>query len=642
MRGECASPLSWFIALCLFGMALATARAADLDTAVKLKKLSLEELMNVDVTSVSRKAEPLIEAPSAIQVITGEQIRRSGAATLPEVLRLAANLHVARASSHEWAISARGFNNLLANKLLVMIDGRTVYTPLFAGVFWDVQDTLLEDIDRIEVISGPGASVWGANAVNGVINILTKSARETQGLYLSGGGGNEIPGMGAFRWGGKLSDDAFYRVYGKYFRIGATAFPSGVSAGNDWDMGQAGFRVDWEPGAINRVTFQGDLYEGWVSQLGAADQDLAGGNLLGRWKHDFESGSEMVWQAYFDRTHRHLPDVFDENLNTYDVDFQHRIPVGERQEIQWGLGYRLIQDDVVNSPTLAFLPPQVTHQLFSGFAQDTVDLVPDRLALTVGTKLEHNDYTEFEVEPSARLAWHLNTNQTLWTALSRAVRTPSRVDRDYYIPGESPHTVLQGGPTFHSEEVISYELGYRARLHDRVSGSISGFANWYDDLRSVEPVQPPAAFPVQVGNGFTGFSYGVELAGEYAMTDWWRWRAGYTWFHLDVSSEPSSRDPSAGRAESNDVSHMASLQSEWSLPGNVEFDAALRYVGRIQALDVPPYTELNLRLGWKPAKNWEISISGRNLLHDRHAEFGSPGARQEVERSVLGMVTWRF
>ena len=380
----------------------------------------------------------------------------------------------------------------VSNKLLVLIDGRTVYTPLFAGVFWDVQDTLLEDIDRIEVISGPGATLWGANAVNGVINIITKDAKDTQGALLAGGGGTELRGFGGMRYGGALAPNLRYRVYGKYFDRDGTVLPDGRDASDDWHMGQGGFRMDWDASESNVFTVQGDGYDGRISQAGADEIDVSGANVIGRWSHAFYEGSDLQLQLYYDRTHRDILAQFSEDLDTYDVDFQHRFPLGERHDIVWGLGYRLIEDDVSNSAIVAFLPSQVSRQWFSGFVQDEIALVKDRVHLTLGTKIEHNDYTGFEFQPSGRLAWRLSEQQTLWSAISRAVRTPSRIDRELFsVP---PEFRIAGGPDFDSEELLAYELGYRVQPFSRLALSLAAYYNDYDDIRSLEQVSPPAAF----------------------------------------------------------------------------------------------------------------------------------------------------
>jgi len=614
-----------------------------------LKEKSLKELMEVMVTSVSKKAEKLSEAASAITVITQEDIRRSGATSLPEALRLAPNLEVAQVDSHEWAISARGFNSTTANKLLVLIDGRSVYTPLFSGVFWDVQDTVLEDIDRIEVISGPGATVWGANAVNGVINILTKSARDTQGFLLYGGGGTEQRAFGGVRYGGQLGTNAYYRVYTKYFDRDDTPLPNGVDGQDAWQMGQGGFRVDWYPGEANQLTVQGDGYGGAINQPANGDIRVAGGNLLGRWSHTFSEESDLKAQFYYDRTHRQVPLTFAEDLDTYDFDLQHRFPLGERQDIVWGLNYRLSEDRVANTPNFAFLPAQLSFQLFSAFVQDEITLVRDRLRLTLGSKFEHNDFSGFEFQPSGRLSWTVTSRQTLWAAISRAVRTPSRIDQDFFVPNNSPPPpfALAGGPEFVSEELRAYELGYRVRPIDRLSFSLAAFYNDYDNLRSLEPGSPSGP-PFTVGNGLEGESYGAELAGSYQMTSWWRWQAGYTYLQEHIRLKPGSLDFNQARGEGSDPENQFSVRSSIDLPGDVELDAALRYVDVLQNIangvrgTVPSYLELDVRLSWMPVKNLELSVVGQNLLDRQHPEFGFPTSRHEIQRGAFVKVTWRF
>lgn len=605
-------------------------------TPSELKKLSLEELMEIEVTSVSKRAEKLSEAASAIQVVTGEDIRRSGATSIPEALRLASNLQVAQVDSRQWAISARGFNSTTANKLLVLIDGRTVYTPLYAGVFWDVQDTLLEDIDQIEVISGPGATLWGANAVNGVINVTTKRARDTQGLLVHGGGGTELRYFGGLRYGGTLTSNAHYRVYGKYFDRDSAVLSDGRETTNDWSMGQGGFRVDWEPSEANLFTLQGDFYGGWGEQPSPSDISMAGGNVIGRWSHTISESSDLGVQFYYDRTHRNIPGTFAEDLDEYDVDFQHRFLVGERHDVVWGLGYRLIEDDVENSAALAFLPAEVSRQWFSAFAQDEIALVKDRLHLTVGTKLEHNDYTGFEFQPSGRLAWNVTKGHMLWAAISRAVRTPSRIDTELYAPG-SPPFFFAGGTNFVSEELLAYEVGYRVQPHPRVSVSLAAFYNDYDDIRSVE--QGP---PQVIANRQEGETYGAELTIDYRVTDWWRMRAGYTELQVEIRPKAGSTDLTRGASESHDPNRQFMIRSSVDLPGNIEFDAGFRFVTQIFNQSVPEYGELDVRLAWRPIPALELSVVGQNLLHKHHPEFGSPTARREIERSVYGKVAWRF
>ncbi|HET9389873.1 MAG TPA: TonB-dependent receptor, partial [Steroidobacteraceae bacterium] len=452
-----------------FACALTHADEPTVSTA-ELKKLSVEELMDVEVTSVSRRPEKLSETASAIQVITGQDILQSGAQSIPEALRLADNLQVAQKNSHDWAISARGFNTDLANKLLVLVDGRTVYTPLFSGVFWDIQDYPLEDVDRIEVISGPGGTLWGANAVNGVINVITRSARDTQGLYLDGGGGSHWEESFTARYGGTLAPDVNFRVYGRYFDADSEVLADGHHASDSWRQGRAGFRVDAQPSTQDELTVQGDYYNGSADQTTPNDSQFSGGNILGRWSRSLADDSDMSLQAYVDNTRLSLGEspllfapagTFKDRLDTYDVDFQYHFRAGQLQQIVWGLGYRYTHDVVNNALSLSFFPPVLNQSLYSGFVQDQIQLRPD-LFLTAGTKLEHNDYTGFEVEPSLRLHWNFTASQTLWSAVSRAVRTPSRIDHDLAEPAPSTGLViLEGNPDFRSETVVAYELGYR-------------------------------------------------------------------------------------------------------------------------------------------------------------------------------------
>jgi iron complex outermembrane recepter protein len=609
-----------------------------------LKKLAFEELFNLEITTVSRRPERLVDAASAIQVITAEDIRRSGATSLPEALRLASNLQVAQINSYNWAISARGFNSVTANKLLVLIDGRSVYTPLFSGVFWDVQNVMLEDIDRIEVISGPGATLWGTNAVNGVINVITKSARDTQGALLSGGGGSFLRGFGDSRYGGKIGEDIYYRVYGMGFGRGNTFSNNGREENDNWQLGQGGFRADLSPASGARLSVQGNFYGGETGLATARDLPIDGQNLVGRWTRPLEDDGEVSIQLYWDRTHRRNPDIFSEALNTYDFEFQHRFPWGERNKLLWGGGYRLMVDRVLNGPkpNFAFLPARRTLNLFSGFLQDEITLLRDRLFLTVGSKFEHNSFSGFEVQPSARIAWMPVRDHTLWAAVSRAVRSPSRIDTELFIPSRPPFLIRGGGDRFDSETVIAYELGYRTELASRLGLSIATFYNDYDDIRSVEPIAgAPGQFIIL--NGLRAKTYGVELSLTWQPTDWWQLRGGYTYFRKRIHLG-TSQDLNRGRGEGNDPHHQFLIQSMINLPASVEFDSVLRYVDNLNQLGplVPSYVSLDLRLGWRPTPNWEFAIVGQNLLDRRHPEFGAPATRQEIPRSVYGKVTWKF
>src|SRR6266478_1028884 len=494
------------------------------DSLDALKRLTLDQLMSIEVVSVAGRPERLSETASAIQVITQDDIRRSGATSLPEALRLASNLQVAQVDARQWAISARGLNSTTANKLLVLIDGRTVYTPLFSGVFWDVQDVLLTDIDRIEVISGPGATLWGSNAVNGVINVITKDAKDTRGLLVTGGGGTELAGFGSARSGGELGAHTHYRIYGKGFSRDPTLLPNGQAAADAWHMGQGGLRLDWDASAGNRLSLLSDWYDGRIVQASPGHIGVSGGNVVAKWAHQISATSEVTAQAYYDRTHRNIPGTFGEDLDSYDIDVHHRAALGARHHVVWGLGYRLINDRVQNTAGLAFLPPHVARQWFTAFAQDEIALVPERFHVTLGAKIEHNDYTGFEIQPSGRVNWTFSPSRTLWAAISRAVRTPSRIDRELFIPRQPPY-FLAGGPGFRSEKELAYELGYRHQQGALVL-SFATFYSRYYGLRSLEQVNPPNPTPIVIANGQDGESYGGEATATFRITDDWQGRAG--------------------------------------------------------------------------------------------------------------------
>jgi iron complex outermembrane receptor protein len=641
----------------------AAAAAADNapSTIGELKQLNLEDLMNVQVTSVARHPEKLIDAASAIQVITQEDIRRSGATSIPEALRLADNLQVAQKNSHDWAISARGFNTALANKLLVMIDGRTVYTPLFSGVFWDVQDYVLADIDRIEVISGPGGALWGANAVNGVINIITKSAKDTQGLYADAGGGSRPQDFTDVRYGGALGPESQFRVYGKYFDRGSEVLANGDSASDSWRQGRGGFRVDSQASAQDQLTLQGDFYDGRENDQTGGTSDTGGGNVLGRWSRRLSDDSDLSLQSYIDRTHLTDPvapllvnglqfagaGVLTDDLTTYDVDFQHRFRAGSVNNVVWGFGFRYTHDVVSNAPALAFLPPTLNRDLYSVFAQDEIALRRD-LSLTLGTKVERNDYTGFEFEPDARLSWILSSQQALWAAISRAVRTPSRIDQDL-SEAAPPHPVLlEGGADFTSESVLAYELGYRAQISSRMTASVSSFFNHYDDIRSTD-FTPKTIIPLFFANGLEGDTYGLEFSGNYQVSQMWSLHAGYTLLEEHLHVKPGQTDLNDALNETADPEHQFSLRSSLNLPRHAELDAALRWVDTLRNNNgplpgsVPSYFELDTHLAWHASDRLDLSLVGQNLLHNRHVEYGFPGpTRPEIERTAYGKLTWRF
>jgi iron complex outermembrane receptor protein len=603
------------------------------DGPVAFKNLSLEQLMDVEVTSVSRHAERLSASASAIQVVTGDDIRRSGATSLPEALRLAPNLQVAQVNSSQWAVSARGFDNVLADKLLVMIDGRTVYTPLYGGVFWDVQNVMLEDVDRIEVVSGPGGTLWGANAVNGVINVLSKGAQDTQGLYATARAGTAGSDDGAVRYGGALGTDLFYRVYGERFDRASTELVGGGDAKDDWRMTQGGMRLDWLPGP-DQVTVQGDLYDGDPDPDGGNPVVARGGNVLSRWKHPFSPTADIQLQIYGDHTWRDFNNGFTERLDTYDFDWQNRFQLAPGQELTWGLGYRVMDDQETDLALFGFTPAHQVLRLVSGFIQDEIVLVKDRLRLTAGTKLEDNDYTGFEYQPSARVAWTPAETQLLWAAVSRAVRTPSRTDRDFAVSLLPGLVFLQGGADFTSEKLLAYEAGWRTQPEEHLLLSVAAFYNRYDDLRSAEPGGPPFGLPITIGNGVAGDTFGLELAAGLQPLECWRLRGGYTVVRKQLHVKAGSADLNHASSESDDPEQQGLLQSALTLPGGLEFDAVGRYVGALGSPHVASYVGLDLRLAWRPAAHLELAVVGQNLLDSSHPEFvpSSPSPR-EIRRS---------
>ena len=629
-----------------------------------LKSLSVEELMDIEVTSVSKRPEKLSETASAIQVITQDDIRRSGATTLAEALRLAPNLQVAQKNAHDWGISARGFNTELSNKLLVLIDGRTVYTPLYSGVFWDAQDYLLEDVERIEVISGPGGTVWGANAVNGVINITTRSAHDTHGLTVEAGGGTELQNIAGIRYGGALTPDVSYRVYARHFERDDSVLSDGRDAADSWRMTQGGFRVDAEPSANNLLTVQGDAYGTDQQPVAGNHASLTGANLLGRWSREISNDSGMSLQAYFDNTHLSLPTasngfapagVFTDDLDTYDLDFQHHFAPTARQQLVWGFGYRFTHDVVSAAPALALLPPRLDHHLFSGFLEDKLQL-QESVFLTLGTKVEHNDYTGFEYEPSARLQWNYAAQQMLWAAVSRAVRTPSRIDRDLreptLLPAPFPNSILNGGDDFESETLIAYELGHRAQLGAKLATSLSLFYNDYSNIRSTRPGPtgfPSFGFPLTFANDLEGETHGLELSATYQPFDAWRLRGGYNLLKEHLHVKPGGVDFSNAKNETADPEQQLTVRSALDLTANVQLDIGLRWVDTLHNNNgpkpgtVPSYTEADARIGWHLNRQLEFSVVGQNLLHDHHPEYGFPSpTRPEAERSVYAKVLLNY
>lgn len=605
-----------------------------------LKKMSLEELMNIEVTSVSMRPEKLTEVASAIQVLTGEDIHRSGIIRLPEALRLAPNLQVAQANSHDWSITSRGFSGLpttgglLSNKLLAMIDGRSVYSPLFGGVYWDVQNIMLEDVDRIEVVSGPGGTLWGANAVNGVINIKTKSADKTQGVYVS-----QIAGTSSFfqdhtemRYGSKVGENIYFRIYGQQLEMKRENTSDTI---NRYNMKQGGFRMDYYPSASSTITLQGDFYTGTEKNI-LSRTLVTGQNLLGRFTHVFSEASDLTVKLFTDHTTRNTPNARSPlyyEVYTHDVEIQYRFPAGKRQSILMGGGYRYMYD-ITNTPSLN--PRNRSMPLASGFIQDEIAWIPDLLKVTIGSKFLHNVFTGFEIQPSARVAVTPNKQNTLWTSVSRAVRMPARFDADV-VTSQGISFAPEG---FKSENVIAYELGYRVRPKDNISFSFATFYNQYTHLRSLNAYSSTVT-PVIIANNQRAESWGFEFSENYQATEWWRLRGGYSYFKKKIVATSSAVLALSADFEGVDPEHQVILQSIMDLPKNISLDFTGRYVDMLRSTPpipaTPSYFSCDVRLAWQ-FKNLEISAVGQNILENEHYETGL----YTIPRSIYGRVVCRI
>jgi iron complex outermembrane recepter protein len=662
--------LSFLLVLTLVGHCVADSQKDQAD-AEPLKQLSLAELGNVEVTTVSKEPEEMWKTPAAVLVLTQEDIRRSGATSIPEALRLVPGVEVAQVDSDHWSVAIRGFGAVLASKLLVLIDGRSVYTPLFAGVYWQVQNTPIEDIERIEVIRGPGGTIWGANAVDGIINIITKNAQNTHGVMVSTGGGDVDQGIGTVRYGG-VNDRGFnYRVYETVFTRGPNFHPAGSNF-DDWRMGQVGFRTDWELGTRDGFTFQGDIYReiaGEASQYALysnpsqvfvyGNGQFSGGNLMARWKRTVNAGSDFQIQAYFDRTNHFEPE-FGETRNTFDVDFLHHLTLPWQQDFLWGLGIRLSPaNDMQTVPTIEFLPYKLTDEVYSGFVQDTVPLFDQHLSLTLGSKLEHNNYTGFEVQPSGRWLWTPTPHQSFWGAVTRAVRTPSRIDEDVQLTdfaglqsGLPIYLRIYGNHQFHSEELIAYEAGYRTLVKSHFYVDLALFFNDYNDLYSFQveapfleatPTPVHAVLPLLTSNGIRGNTKGFEIMPDWKPLSWWQFRPGFSHLEMELKNKPGSNDPtSVAGYEGSAPRNQFVIQSLVNLPRKFEFDQTYRYVSALPAQVVRSYQTMDARVGWHVTKQMEFSVNGRNLLQPHFAQFGGdPGGPVEVKRSVYGSLVWR-
>ena len=640
-----------------------------------LTELSIEDLMNIEVVSVSKKAQKFSDSAAAIFVITQEDIRRSGVNSIPDALRMVPGIQVARIDANKWAISSRGFGTRFTNKLLVLMDGRTIYTPLYSGVFWGTQDTVLEDIDRIEVIRGPGAAMLGANAVTGVINIITKKASETQGTLISAGAGSEERIFSNVRYGGKMHDNGYFRIYGKYFERDNFIERDESRGSDEWDALRAGVRLDWNDsftilgeifdgdsgGRINTVTFTSPY-----SQIIEDDIKNSGGHVLLRWDKYISDTSDLSAQFYYDRLEYEFS-LLGTEVDTFDIDIQHRFPLGERQEIIWGLGYRYIQDDITNTDILSLTPDDDEYDLISAFIQDEISFLDKTLHFIIGSKFEHNDFTGFEIQPNMRILWSPKDRYSVWASVSRAVRTPNRVEDGFKIdnavkpagsllpvfPGAGVVRIL-GNRDFDSEDLLAFELGVRSWFRDNLSIDVAAYYNIYDNLRDqtagvpfVDPSFSPAVLilPYVNNNNMDGETFGIELAADYRPFEWWKLKAAYTYLQINLHTDGILTLGQEKSEEGSSPHNQISLRSTMDLKKNFELDLWGRYVDNLTGQNIGSYITMDARLAWKPSKIVEVAVVGQNLFDKSHPEF-EPQFLQtiptEVERGVYLKVSLSF
>lgn len=624
-----------------------------------------EQLLDAEVMSVSKRSETVSTAPAAVYVITHDDIARAGVLTIPDALRMAPGVQVAQADSNSWAISIRGQNSILANKILVMIDGRTVYNPLFAGTYWEAQDVMMEDIDRIEVIRGPGGTLWGANAVNGVINIITRKTSETEGNLITAGYGMHEQGFTSARHGGSFGRDNYYRVYGKAFNRDNYVSPAGVEGVDNWNSGRAGFRMDWS----DDFTLQGDAYQTKADQMGNIISFTApfstlvnervtyqGANMLVRWKKDLSNGAQFTLQSYLDYTRRNEPMLLDDKRVIFDTESQYDFAQIGAHSLTTGLGYRFVTDNENAAPVTFFNPDEDKSHLFSTFIQDKITLSPNKWYLTVGTKLEHNDFSGFEVQPNARLQWFPDEKQSVWTSVSRAVRIPSRLEQDVFltaIADAGNRYTIVGNSDFDSEELIAYEIGYRNQITQAFSIDTAAYFNDYDKLAAFntltpfvvnDGVNPPYLFrPYNYLNAVEGQIYGFELTAGWNIRRNWKLSANYSYNDINLHSDNANLvNPEAD--ENGTPHHQASLRSNWDVNEKLSLNTSLYYVGEMNQNNTGDYVRVDMNLGWKINDSMQFNLVGQNLLEDRHREYGSSTGinATEIERSIFAKLTWQF
>ncbi len=661
-----------FLALCAcsvgsLSLAPSVAKAESRPASSELTSFSIEDLMNIQVTSVAKKPQRIADTAAAIFVITSEDIRRSGMSSVPELLRTVPGVTVGQIDANKWAISVRGFNGQFANKLQVLIDGRSVYTSWFAGVYWDVQDLVLADIERIEVIRGPGATLWGANAVNGVINIITKHSQDTQGTLVSARAGNVDGGALDVRYGGKLGDTGevgTYRIYAKGAAHNNMLALSGDDAHDRWRNSRVGFRLDMKASAMDTLQMQGDIYTEHFDQTAGnvlapsfstfPDQgETSGGHLLARWRRAYSDTSQLDATFYYDSTRRRSVAGGEELLDVYDLDLQHHFKLSEAQDVVWGLGYRTSNDRFVDSFTVAFVPNSRKLHLLSAFVQDEIALRDD-LHLTVGSKLEHNSFTGLEVQPNVRVLWKLNERNALWGAVSRAVRSPTRNDTAVRLNIFEPPILLQGSgnPNFVSEKVLSYELGYRSEPSKRLSFDVTTFYNELRKLFSIETgtpsfggMPPLLILPQTIDNRGSGHTYGAETSARWQATDDWNISGSYSWLQMRLQRDAGSNDMTVAAVAGANPTHQWQLTSRFNVTKQLEFDTSFYHVSALPEPGIPAYTRTDLRLGWRPSPPLEVSVGVQNLFDRGHPEFASAQMNvlpSQVPRNVYATAVWRF
>jgi iron complex outermembrane recepter protein len=632
--------------------------------------LSLEELMTIEVSSAAKRPQRLADASTAIYAIGREEIRRSGATNLPELLRTVPGVQVSRIDASRYAVSIRGFSNRYSGKLLVLQDGRSLYNPLFSGTYWEAQDVLLEDVERVEVIRGSGGTLWGANAVNGVINIITRHSRDTEGTYVEAKAGELESGV-AIRHGSALGESGHFRAYAKFDKNGALDADNGKTAHDETDQKRAGFRADLSVNAQDQITVQGDVYDRKADQsvLKMSERTLStsfvpdtaklkGANVLARWEHQTSADSNWHLQAYLD--HAQLDDTIQsQDVDTLDIEWQQRLKINEVHDLTWGLGVRRVEESLKGGFTVSSIPENNNNTLYSGFVQDEIQLKPD-LLVTLGTKLEHNDNTGFEAQPSARVLWKATPTDNFWAAVSRAVQTPTVATtavNAHVGTVSSPYGPLvvnvRGNPNVESESMLSREIGYRGQFGTDVNLDATAFYNTYDHVVSREYGSPAIGryltLPVDFANNISGDAYGVELAGNWQVTPTWRLHGSYSWLKMTLNARAGSSGIATFGSAGSSPQHMAQLHSVHNLANNLELDANLYFTDKIsfaqdtQSITIPSNTQLDLRIGWRPTRDLEISLTGRSLLKRRQKEYVADDVvSSQVPRSLLAQVRWTY